>query len=306
MTRTIWILAIAAAFVVGSITTGAIAFADEKNEFTAKLIGSEEVSPIDTDTTGQAEFKAHDDKIEFKLQVDKAEDVGAAHIHCGAFGFNGPVGVTLFVGPPLFSGDGTLAEGTITAPDEGNGCDWANVSDILSAMNTGDTYVNVHTKLNPDGEIRGQILPDDVDDKICIDENIRGVHDNVVVPSGHSCLVNGATVTGNIKAESGSFGLEVVDSTVDGNIHADGVEGNVAVGFTWVGGDVQIKNTGGRIIILQASVGGDVEVESTTGIVGIRDNTIGGNLKCFSNTTPPPVISTGNTVGGNSEGQCAV
>jgi hypothetical protein len=64
--------------------------------------------------------------------------------------------------------NGTLAEGTITAPDAGNGCGWTDLSAVLAAIRSGNTYVNVHTNdgvapLNtgpadfPDGEIRGQI-----------------------------------------------------------------------------------------------------------------------------------------------------
>jgi len=99
-------IVIAAAFVVGTITTGTIAFADD-NEFSTDLSGSEEVPSVVTDTTGETEFEVDDGTIEFELEVEDAVDVFAAHIHCGAFGANGPIGVTLFTGS--FSGDGTLA-----------------------------------------------------------------------------------------------------------------------------------------------------------------------------------------------------
>lgn len=51
----------------------------------------------------------------------------------------------------------TLAKGAITAPDEGIGCGWETLADVLEAMRSGDTYVNVHTVDNPPGEVRGQI-----------------------------------------------------------------------------------------------------------------------------------------------------
>jgi hypothetical protein len=64
----------------------------------------------------------------------------AAHIHSGARGRSGPVIVPLCA--PCRSG----ARGTATV----------NAS-VLSALEAGRGYVNVHTKRNPAGEIRGQI-----------------------------------------------------------------------------------------------------------------------------------------------------
>jgi CHRD domain len=91
-----------------------------------------------------------------------------AHIHCGADGVNGPIGVTLFHAPPGGGPvNGILASGEITAPDPGNGCGWTTVAQVLAAMRAGNTYTNVHTNDGiappntgpgdfPGGEIRGQ------------------------------------------------------------------------------------------------------------------------------------------------------
>jgi Cu/Zn superoxide dismutase len=64
----------------------------------------------------------------------------AAHIHAGARGKAGPVIVPLC--GPCRSG----ARGTATV----------NAS-VVTALESGRTYVNVHTKKNPAGEIRGQL-----------------------------------------------------------------------------------------------------------------------------------------------------
>lgn len=137
----------------------------------AMLSGDEEVPARDTQAMGVATFKLREDgaALEFKLKVANIDNVVAAHIHCGAVGVNGPVGVTLFTGPAgRGSVNGTLAEGTITAANAGNGCGWTDLASVLAAMDSGNTYVNVHTNDGvapantgpgdfPGGEIRGQI-----------------------------------------------------------------------------------------------------------------------------------------------------
>lgn len=134
----------------------------ENRNFVAPLEGEQENPPVATDATGVAKLKLSKDTstLDFKLIVANIENVFAAHIHCGAVGVNGPVGVTLFFTPPPNLGrvDGILAQGSITAPDPGNACGWADLAEVVTAMRSGDTYVNVHTfPENPGGEIRGQI-----------------------------------------------------------------------------------------------------------------------------------------------------
>ena len=139
--------------------------------FRAQLSGSQEVPARQTLARGQAVFLVADggDALQFKLTVAKITNVFAAHIHCGAVGVNGPVGVTLFMGTPGGGAvNGPLASGTITAPDAGNACGWSDMAAVIAAMESGNTYVNVHTDDGvaptnagpgdfPGGEIRGQI-----------------------------------------------------------------------------------------------------------------------------------------------------
>jgi CHRD domain len=141
------------------------------DSFAATLSGGQEVPPRDTQARGVATFKLREDgtALRFKVNVANIDNVFAAHIHCGAVGVNGPVGVTLFMGAPAGGAvNGTLAEGTITAPDAGNGCGWVDLAAVLAAIGSGATYVNVHTNDGvppidtgpgdfPGGEIRGQI-----------------------------------------------------------------------------------------------------------------------------------------------------
>lgn len=126
--------------------------------FVAPLKGSEEVPPVGTNATGLAKFQLKDGTgLSFKLIVANIEDVVASHIHCAPVGQNGPVGVTLFSGGPA-TVSGILAQGTLASPNAGNGCGWADLAAVVSAMRSGNTYVNVHTLTNPPGEIRGQVL----------------------------------------------------------------------------------------------------------------------------------------------------
>jgi hypothetical protein len=141
------------------------------DNFVAPLSGDNEVPARDTQAVGIATFKVSDDgaALEFKINVANIDNAFAAHIHCGAVGVNGPVGLTLFGGAPGGGPvQGTVAEGTATAPDPGNGCGWTDLAAVIAAMQSGNTYVNVHTNDGvppantgpgdfPGGEIRGQI-----------------------------------------------------------------------------------------------------------------------------------------------------
>jgi hypothetical protein len=120
------------------------------------LSGDQEVPPVVTDATGRAKLSlnATETKLNFKLEVRDLEAITAIHIHCAPEGVNGPVGITLFSGGPVTQ---RRFRGTITAPDTGNQCDWANLADAAIEIRQGNAYVNGHTVDFPAGQIRGQI-----------------------------------------------------------------------------------------------------------------------------------------------------
>ncbi|MGH2628597.1 MAG: CHRD domain-containing protein, partial [Anaerolineales bacterium] len=136
--------------VLSSLLAVSTAFAvppDSKN-FVAPLSGGEEVPPRDTNARGSAFLQLNQEgtELSYQLNVANIENVFAAHIHCGAAGVAGPVGVTLFVGTPGGGRvDGVLAQGVITAADAGNACGWTDLAQVVAAMRSGDAYVNVHT-----------------------------------------------------------------------------------------------------------------------------------------------------------------
>ncbi|WP_083861940.1 CHRD domain-containing protein [Halogeometricum pallidum] len=138
--------------------TGVATARSHNRNFRAHLSGENEVHPVETNAQGQANFQLDKagGELDYKLMVANIDDVVAAHIHCAPVGQNGPVGVTLFSGGPT-SDNGILAEGTITAPDDRNGCGWETLADVVEAVRSGNAYVNVHTSAHPAGEIRGQV-----------------------------------------------------------------------------------------------------------------------------------------------------
>lgn len=166
------ILALIAVLAVSSfaLVLGVNADPPAAKNFVAPLKGDQEVPPRDTPATGLAKFQlnAEGTELSFKVIAANINNVTASHIHCGAAGVSGPVGVNLFLGGGLGPTDGILAQGIITAPNAGNACGWVTLVDVANALRSGDTYVNVHTNDGvapantgpgdfPGGEIRGQI-----------------------------------------------------------------------------------------------------------------------------------------------------
>jgi hypothetical protein len=155
MLATVFTVALAS---IGIITTNDLtssAFAQDQ-KFTATLSGQEEVPPTDSQATGMAEFTVMGDSVEYTVNASGMQGVTAGHIHSGKQGENGPVVVTLFKNDTPtneVSETGSITPDKLEGPMAGK-----QLTDLASAMNNGDTYVNVHTEQNPDGEIRGQIM----------------------------------------------------------------------------------------------------------------------------------------------------
>lgn len=134
------------------------AFAAE-TKFKAKLTPKEELKQPKAKSSGHAEFKLSKDgkELSYKLKVKNISDVNGAHIHKGKKGEDGPPIVMLFTGEKKGKTTGVLSEGKITENDMMGDFKGKTLDDLVKMMRDGDTYVNVHTDANPDGEIRGQI-----------------------------------------------------------------------------------------------------------------------------------------------------
>jgi hypothetical protein len=127
-------------------------------KFTAKLSGGQQVRPIQTSASGIAWFKPMQDNVWFKVNVTDIR-VTMAYIHSRKQGENGPPIVPLYKSnTPSGQMSGILAKGNITADTFQGPMAGKPLSDLTTAMQNGETYVNIHIQQNPDGEIRGQIM----------------------------------------------------------------------------------------------------------------------------------------------------
>jgi hypothetical protein len=117
--------------------------------FDVELFGAEEVPPVDTGASGQAELEIDviGGAVSGTLEVSGMTPT-MAHIHLGHAGSNGPILIHL----EQDSADPTRFEVPMSA---------ALTTAEVDLLLNGGLYVNVHSEAHPAGELRGQILPED-------------------------------------------------------------------------------------------------------------------------------------------------
>lgn len=147
--------------------------------------------------------------------------------------------------------------------------------------------------------------------------------DNLKVPQGASCTLNGTKVKGTIKVENRAT-LVANKVRINGNVQSEGYKSILVRRGSIVGGSVQLKNglKGGSGRVLNTRVTGDLQYEENFGKMVARSNKLlanlqavqnkGGlvisknriseNLQCKQNNPAP--IGGGNTAG-DKEGQCS-
>jgi hypothetical protein len=130
--------------------------------FTAQLSGSNEAPPVAATGAGG------DATVTLNLTTRTGtyvvncynfpSGVSVSHIHAGGPGVSGPVVVNFSPPAPAsndfaFSGTFGASDVIARAPQGVNSWD-----DLVQAIMTGHAYVNVHSQVNPSGEIRGQLV----------------------------------------------------------------------------------------------------------------------------------------------------
>lgn len=123
--------------------SGAAVYQAGAISFTANLTGDQEVPTVVTTAHGTGSFILTADGLRYDITVINLSGslITAAHFHMAAIGTSGPV-----VMPITFSGNRAVGTWTAIPLDQRN------------ALLNGNIYVNVHTALYPDGQIRGKLI----------------------------------------------------------------------------------------------------------------------------------------------------
>ena len=146
--------------------------------------------------------------------------------------------------------------------------------------------------------------------------------DNVRVPQGASCTLNGTRVEGTVKVERNAT-LFANGIRVKGNVQSEGFkniylrQGSVVVGSvqlenglrggtgqvlnTRINGDLQFFSNEARMVARGNTILANFQANQNKGGLVIQNNRIAENLQCQSNNPAP--VGSGNTAG-DKEGQC--
>ncbi len=162
--------------VVAALIVGAHGFAGGNKTIVKAdtLTGYQEATPAGVSSPGTGTFSATIDEssstISYELTyVGLSAPAIFSHIHFGNRFDSGGVAAFLCGGgskPACPSGTSTEADvtGTITAADvvgpASQGISAGEFDELVQAIRSGETYVNVHSSIFPAGEIRGQINDD--------------------------------------------------------------------------------------------------------------------------------------------------
>ena len=129
-------------------------------KFTAIMLGSDEVPPVDTNATGYTSFRtaANNTVIKYKVNVTGISNVTGSHINFGKAGANGDMIVDLFKDSKKnLIKQGKAIRGNITDADLVGPLKGKTLAELMSTMKNGDAYVSIDTPTQVNGEIRGQI-----------------------------------------------------------------------------------------------------------------------------------------------------
>jgi hypothetical protein len=124
-------------------------FDDITHDLSGQSSGSQEVPPVTTSGSGNltGNYDRDDNSLTYTVTWTGLSGIAtAAHFH-GPAGAGVNAGVLLPLSITANAAMNGTASGTVTVSQE-----------FEDALLAGNIYYNVHTALNPDGEIRGQVI----------------------------------------------------------------------------------------------------------------------------------------------------
>jgi hypothetical protein len=126
----------------------------------------------------------------------------------------------------------------------------------------------------------------------------RAAVDNLRVPQGASCTLNGTRVQGTIKVEN-SANLVANGVRVIGNVQSEGFRSITLREGSRIGGSVQLKNglDGGSGKVISSRINGNLQFETNEATMTARNSTTLANLQAVGNTGG--VVLTNNTIAEN-------
>jgi hypothetical protein len=133
--------------------------------------------------------------------------------------------------------------------------------------------------------------------------------DQVVVPDGAFCRLEGTTVNqnviigvgsnlgtlnaqvgGNIQGTNGPRGVRILETDVQGNIQLKKATHPIVIGHAgctidpYVGGNIQLAENRGGIGICEMTIEEDLQLTKNTGRIMVRNNDVGENMQIADNT----------------------
>jgi uncharacterized membrane protein YgcG len=134
----------------------------EGKDFSAILSSKHEIKPVIVDASGIARFKVigKDTQISYWVNMGGIKKLTEVNVYNGMPGANGGLVVTLSKGKlsdqkdslPQFGFSWNISKEDLRGPLRGK-----PISNLVTLMSNGSTYVNAHTDDHPEGAIRGQI-----------------------------------------------------------------------------------------------------------------------------------------------------
>ncbi|HEY8851850.1 MAG TPA: CHRD domain-containing protein [Gemmatimonadaceae bacterium] len=153
--------------VVGAVAIAAFAVscgsstAPVAKTYVANLNAAAEGAGHTSPGSGVFTFTDNGTVIDWTLTLTNITNVTASHIHLGSsavVGTAGPVIINLFLPnrpPETGTLNGVVAQGTITNANNSS----VSLDSLRVLFNNGNAYANVHTTVNPGGEIRDVVHP---------------------------------------------------------------------------------------------------------------------------------------------------